>query len=104
MSNKFLSSSTTTIEFEDGDFIEFYLEIPWEDQLEASTEESLAKAGFQRLFSLAKKWNLKDENNEEVPLTRENFMRLSTNLLVLLLQEMNKRIKEHSDSFRIKKK
>lgn len=98
--NFFVSNETFKVYLDDNFFIEFKKELSFTEDMEVIKIKNPTEAGVEKMFRMAKSWNLEKEN-ENIELNRENFFILSTKTLIKLTEEVKKEVdknyKEYSE-------
>ena len=90
--SKFVSEKLNQVLLGDGEWVKIPIEISFQDCENFVTQDDSAvfEQTLDLLMHFVKEWNFKDDEKNDVPLTRDNMKRLKINIISKIQEEIFK--------------
>ena len=86
--SRFASTKLRDIELGDGDIIKIPVALSYKQVLALTSYSTEAEISKAMLIECIREWNLKDDDENDVPVTEENIMNLKIDVIQIVTNEL----------------
>lgn len=86
--SRFASTKLRDIDLGDGDIIRIPVSLSYKQVLALTSHSTEAEISKAMLIECIREWNLKDDDENDVPVTEENIMNLKIDVIQIVTNEL----------------